>query len=120
MKKSTWFLIFVCQFLLIAWWQGLIGTNGILPNPTPDNGKIYCTNQAELNVVQSALRIAERDWKEKADPDISEAITGLDFLMGGKEDGVHQEVQEKILVEFTGGRDFLESLAEVRNKLAIK
>jgi hypothetical protein len=123
-KKSTlyyWAIIFVLEFLLVAYLQGLLGP-GLIPGPTPVpvRDKIVCISQEELTAVQRILNRFEGNWNDGLYSDISDAIGGLDFDMGGPKDGVTQEVQEQIINEFTGGRDFLESLADVRSKLTTK
>ena len=90
------------------------------PNPKPPDEIIYVMSQAELNVIQSALNIVSREWNANQFTDLGEAVESLDALMGGSTDGVTQSVQERILVEFTGGRNFTESVDYVRSKLQVK
>jgi len=114
--------------LLIA--ANSIGGCNVIPSPTPNpipgpgpkpiDEIIYVNSETELKIIQSALRIVSREWSENRYSDLGEAVEAIDFLMGGNTDGVDQKVQERILVEFTGGRDFLESVKYVQDKLKVK
>jgi len=124
-KQSTltyWGSAFLIQFLVLAWYYGLIGPGGIVPGPNPIDDKIVVSSQEELEVILSALRLVEREWNEKpiAERDASEATMGLSHVFGDGTDGVKQNVQDKIIMEFTGGRDFLESIAYVRSQLVVR
>jgi len=90
------------------------------PSPKPVDDKIVCTSQAEMNVILSALRIVEREQQQNPQRDLYDAITALSHLFGDGKDGVKQETQDKIFVELTGGRELLESIAQVREKLTVK
>ena len=120
-------ILLFCFAVLLVFQSKGCNSDGVQPNPKPAppipapiEDKIYCDSQAEMNVILSALRVVEKEQSNFPDRALSEAIESLDVLMGGPKDGVKQETQEKVLVEFTGGKSFTDAVAEVKIKLTLR
>jgi len=91
-----------------------------IPKPSLVDDKIVVSSQVEMNVILSALRIVEKEQQLNPDRDLYDAIEALKHLFGDGKDGVKQNVQDKIIVEFTGGRNLNDSIEYVRSKLTVR
>lgn len=88
------------------------------PNPKPPVvDKIITKNAQELELVKSALSFVKKEHDEGKYENDDQAIEAIDIMMGSPDAGVTQEVQDKVIAEFTGGKGFKEAMESVSKKL---